>query len=87
VSLDAKAPKGLIRNLIARQRLVEAAFGDNIEKFMRSFRYASAILNETNYSYLSIRLIKHNATSGNSTSYVLSYMHQVYKVGQSDSGM
>jgi hypothetical protein len=87
VSLDAKAPNGLIRNLIARQRLVEAVFTESIEKFMRSFRCASTILSEANYSYLSIRLIKHNATSGNSTSYMLSYMHPVYKAGQRDSGM
>jgi hypothetical protein len=38
-------------------------------------------------SYLSIRLIKHNATSGNLTSYMLSYMQPVYKAGQRDSGM
>jgi hypothetical protein len=87
MSLDAQAPNSLIRNLIARQRHVELVFADSIEKFMRSFRCASAILNETNYSYLSIRLIKHNATSGNSTSYMLSYMHPVYKAGQRDSGM
>lgn len=87
MSLDAKAPNGLIRNLAARQRLVEAAFGDSVEKFMQGFRCASAILNEANYSYLSIRLIKHNATSGNSTSYMLSYMHPVYEAGQRDYGM
>ena len=33
------------------------------------------------------RLIKHNATSGNYSSYMLSYMHPVYRAGQSDSGM
>jgi hypothetical protein len=84
--LDAKAPNGLIHNLKARQRLVEAVFADSIENFMRNFRCASAILNDADYSHLPIRLIKHNATSGNSTSYMLSYMHPVYKSGQSDSG-
>ena len=85
--LDAKAPKSLIHNLTARQRLVEAVFADSIENFMRNFRCASAILNDANYSHLSIRLIKHNATSGNSTSYMLSYMYPVYKAGQGDRGM
>jgi hypothetical protein len=46
--LDAKAPDSLIRNLISRRRQVEAAFADGIENFMRSFRCASAILNEGN---------------------------------------
>ena len=43
-------------------------------------------LSEGIYSCASFRLIKHNATSGHSTSYMLSYMHPVYKAGQSDSG-
>jgi hypothetical protein len=36
--------------------------------------------------FLLLRLIKRNATSGSSTSYVLSYMHPVYKVGKGDNG-
>jgi hypothetical protein len=84
--IDASAPGSLLQNLAARQRLVEIVFADGIEEFMRSFRSVQVFLNDTFCLLTPIRLIKHNATSGNSTSYMLAYMRPVYKVGQRDSG-
>jgi hypothetical protein len=75
-----------VQNLTARQRLVKIVFADGIEEFMRRFRSVQDFLNDTFCLLTSIRLIKHNATSGNSTSYMLAYMRPVYKTGQRDSG-
>ena len=45
-STVAKAPQSLKKNLTARRRLIETAFDDGIEDFMRGFRCAPSVLSE-----------------------------------------